>query len=420
MHAPRYKRMNASYWQRDANWRDQWRETRLPARADVVVIGGGYSGLATAIALRQRDPGAEIVLLEAERVGFGASGRNAGFLSPLAAPVWLLAAYRSPDHAWAAAQINREMHAAARWIGAHLEDVELQPTPLYLMAELGLASTALDEFETALGHTNLPFDQRMDRSSSKRVLVMDAYTVHPYKLVRALAHHAAALGVRIRERARVQTVAPVATGARVRLEDGGEVSARTVVVCTNAYTSSLDIGERVRAITLHSFMLASTPTTTPPGPPWFTVEVNRDQTFHRMHGDRLLYGGIDQVLAPKGTEFALPRAVQERLIANLGRSLPGHAITPAEGWSGKFHATANGLPMIHRSTKNPAVVINVGYGGTGVALALTCGKLAAAVASDDRYASTDEERLHTVIRDTRISVRDAARAGLGILRSFLR
>lgn len=410
--------MNASYWQRDAGWRDEWQDTRLPARADIAVLGGGYSGLATAIALRQRNPGADIVLLEAERVGFGASGRNAGFLSPLAAPVWLLGAHRSPEQAWAAAQINREVHTTARWIGAHLEDTELQPAPLYLMAELGLASTALDEFEAALGHTNLPFDQRMDRASSKRVLVMDAYTMHPYKLVRALARHAAALGVRIRERARVRVVERAAAGARLRLEDGGELSARTVVVCTNAYTSSLDVGERVRAVAVHSFMFASTPTGTPPGPPWFTVEINRDQPFHRMHGDRLLYGGTDQLVAPEGNEFTLPRAVQARLQRLLARSLPGHVITPAEGWSGKFHATANGLPIIRRSTKNPAVVFNVGYGGTGVALALACGKLAAAIATGDSFASADDARLHAIIRETRISIRDAARAGLNILRKL--
>src|SRR5688500_9003760 len=50
------------------------------AKADVVVVGGGYTGLSTALALRER--GADVVLLEQEFCGFGASGRNAGQLTP--------------------------------------------------------------------------------------------------------------------------------------------------------------------------------------------------------------------------------------------------------------------------------------------------------------------------------------------------
>jgi len=78
--------------------------------------------------------------------------------------------------------------------------------------------------------------------------------------------------------------------------------------------------------------------------------------------------------------------------------------------AGRFHATTSGLPIIRASTANPAVVLNVGYGGTGVALTLACARLAAAVASDDSFASSDDERLHSVIQGTRISVLDAVRS----------
>ena len=53
----------------------------LPRRADVVIIGGGFAGLSTAVHLAEAEPAASIVLLEAHFVGFGASGRNAGLLS---------------------------------------------------------------------------------------------------------------------------------------------------------------------------------------------------------------------------------------------------------------------------------------------------------------------------------------------------
>ena len=95
-----------SYWQREAGWKDRWRDVAVPSEVDVAVLGGGFAGLSTALGLRERMPKATIVVLEAERVGYGASGRNAGFLSPLAAPVWLLGAERSPEQAWAAARIR--------------------------------------------------------------------------------------------------------------------------------------------------------------------------------------------------------------------------------------------------------------------------------------------------------------------------
>ncbi|HEY5924790.1 MAG TPA: FAD-dependent oxidoreductase, partial [Kofleriaceae bacterium] len=80
----------------------------------------------TAIRLSELAPQAVIAVVEAERVGYGASGRNAGFLSPLAAPVWLLGAERSPDQAWAAARINAEVHEIAAWIAEHVPDCELE------------------------------------------------------------------------------------------------------------------------------------------------------------------------------------------------------------------------------------------------------------------------------------------------------
>src|SRR5688572_27271900 len=124
--------MTGSYWHRDARWSDRWIGLPIPGAVDFALLGGGLAGLTTAIRLRTQHPNASIVVFEAERVGFGASGRNAGFLSPLAAPVWLLGAERSTEQAWGAAKINAEVHAVARWIDEHIEDCELRPATLAL------------------------------------------------------------------------------------------------------------------------------------------------------------------------------------------------------------------------------------------------------------------------------------------------
>lgn len=377
-----------------------------PSRADFAILGGGLAGLTTAIRLRERHPGAEVVLFEAERVGYGASGRNAGFLSPLAAPVWLLGADRSGDQAWAAARINDEVHAAARWLADHVPSSELRPSNLRLASMGRLSEIGMREFARAIDHVGI--DHRL--TEERRLVVeMEAYTVHPYRLVRGLAEHAVRAGVRIRERARVQAIEKAHAGARVRLASGETLEARRVVVCTNGYTDALDVGERLRAMVVHSFMVATGPLDIEHTDD-FTVEVDLAQSFHRMHDNRVLFGGMDKVRTPPGGDFDVPAKVRAALEKQLRTSYPRIArLAVAEAWGGRFHATATGLPIIRASTTNRAVVLNVGYGGTGVVLTLACARLAAAVASDESFASSDDERMLSVIHGTRIGVRDSLR-----------
>lgn len=386
------------------------------------MVGGGFAGLATASHLRIQHPDAAIAVFEAERVGYGASGRNAGFLSPLAAPVWLLGAERSPEQAWGAAKINTEVHAIARWIDEHVPGCELRPATLALQAQGRVSARALRELAGAVTLAGL--DHRVVESCARpgfSVLEMAAYTLHPYKLIRGLAEHAERLGVQLRERTRVRRVEGMrAGGARVHLEDGVVVEANKVVACTNAYTSSIELGERPRALVVHSFMTATAPVASSAlvrdGD--FTVELNTAQAYHRMHGGRIIFGGIDKLRAPRGDgDFAVPPRERARLQQCLAESFPGVPLAIDEAWSGRFHATATGLPIIRTSELNHALVLNVGYGGTGVALALTCGKLAACVASNGTFSDVDDTRLLSLIHATRISVRDSLRAVARIARS---
>ncbi len=406
--------MTGSYWQQDAGWSDRWVGLPIPREVDFAVLGGGFAGLATAIQLRVQHPNAAIVVLEAERVGFGASGRNAGFLSPLAAPVWLLGAERCFEQVWGAAKINAEVHALASWIADHLPDCELQPATLALQAQSRVSEQALREFVRAVAYVGL-LHQVVEGGEQSRypALLMPAYTVHPYKLVRGLAEHADQRGVAIRERTPVRKVEGLrAGGARVHLSTGTVIHANKVVACTNAYTSSIDLGERPSALVVHSFMAATAPVDTDGlelhGD--FTVEVNTAQAYHRLHRNRIIYGGVDKLRAPAGGELAVPPRERARLQQQMAKSFSGVPLAIEHAWSGRFHATATGLPIIRTSEQNHALVLNVGYGGTGVALALACARLAACVASNGMFSNVDDTRLLALIHATRISVRDSLRA----------
>lgn len=388
-----------SYWQRD-HVRPRARRS-LPARVDVVVIGGGFAGLTTAIRARER--GAAVAVLEAEHVGFGASGRNAGFVSPLPAPIWMLGAARSTEQRWAAAQLDREVAATTRWL-ATLGDTELAPATLALRGGSRLWDGSIDELAAATAVVGLPHRLRASLiDPRRRVLELPAHTMHPVKLIHALADRAEHLGVAICERARVTAI----EGSTVRV-GGAALAADTVVVCTNGYTAGLALGERLRALTVHAFLAASAPLPHPaPRDGDLTIEVHGlYQPYHRLHGRRLVFGGVDTVLAPRRDE-----PVRRALSTAMAAHVPG--ATLAELWSGAFHATPTGLPILRRSAVNPAVVLNLGYGGTGVALSLACAGLAAGLATAS--LAEPDARLLAAIADTRVPIRDglAALAAIG-------
>ncbi len=401
--------MKASYWQQQGKWRDRWAHLPLPHTADFAILGAGFAGLATANELRTRSPHARIVILEAERVGFGASGRNAGFLSPLAAPVWLLGAERCTEQAWGAARINADVHALARSLCKNKLDCELDAVTLALQPQTRVSDEALRELVRRIERVGLRHrvvESRVRPGLS--VLEMDAYTLHPYKLAVALAERADHHGVQIRERTPVTRV----EGTRVHLASGKVIEANKIVLCTNAYTSSIDIGERTRALVVHSYMAASArvdeSALARDGD--FTVEVSRESTYHRTHDGRLIYGGLDKLRAPDGFD------ARPALAAQIARSFPDARVPIEHAWTGRFHATHNGLPIVRTSAANDALVFNVGYGGTGVALSLVCARLAASVASGGASPSSDDARLLSLIHATRLSVRDSLRAVARIAR----
>lgn len=416
-----------SYWQREASWRDRWHEEPVPSQADFVIVGGGFSGLATAIQLREQNPAATILVLEAERVGYGASGRNAGFLSPVAAPIWLLGAERSPEHAWAVAHINRRMHETAAWFAEHIPGCEIARARLSIEGAGVFSDAGLREFSRALGVAGLEHSLAASRVHSDRLsLEMDAHNLHPYRLVQGLATHARLAGVQICERRRVLRIETTSAGARLALAGGHALTTGQAILCTNAYTRGLDIGTRIRALSVHSFMAATVPLEANVAEGLtrdadFSVELNSSQCYHRFHDGRILYGGTDALRAPKGGDFAVPARVRLALGKHLQHSYPGlHAPAFSEAWSGRLHATATGLPIIGRSTKNPALTLNVGYGGTGVALAFIFAPMVAAIAAGRSMVSADDRRLNKMLQETRVPFGGSIRAIGGVLGTLAR
>ncbi|MGW1953782.1 NAD(P)/FAD-dependent oxidoreductase [Streptomyces sp. NPDC001920] len=255
-----------SFWYAD----DGLPEVREPlagdARADVVIVGGGYTGLWTAYYLKKAAPFLRITVLEQKFCGYGASGRNGGWLYNGIAGRDRYAKLHGHE---AAVRLQRAMNdtvdevvrvAAAEGIDADVHKggvLEVARTPAQ-WARL----RAFHEHESSYGEKDRVLHGA--RETAERIKVADAVgstwtphgaRVHPVKLVKGLAAAVEALGVTVHELTPVTEIRP-----KLAVTPYGTVRAPYVLRCTEGFTAALK-GERRTWLPMNSSMIATEPLT---------------------------------------------------------------------------------------------------------------------------------------------------------------
>lgn len=406
-----------SYWQRHggAPAAEGPREPApaLPPRTDFCVVGGGLAGLATALALREAEPRAAVTVLEANFIGFGASGRNAGLLSPLPAPLWLASANGDAEHLWGLRHLNARVHDTAKWLSSVAPSSRVEPRPLRIDAQGHLTATGLARVAKLLGKGGLQHREVRSPAGSYAV-ELDTHTVDPYLTVSALGARAREIGIVIAEYTPVRSIEETPTGVSIRLESGREFQARKAILCTNAYSGSIALSAKVPAKVVYNFMVATdhSPASASgdiTGKPPFVVELNFSYVYYREHDGHVIYGGIERFKPYGSSDFDVPPDVLASIEKLLTRSFPGQPITPTEAWGGIYHQTSTDLPVIEQVGARGDIVVNAGYGGTGVAMTLICSRLAAALARGGKFADQEDKRLLDAIRSTRVPIGALAR-----------
>ena len=280
-------------------------------RADVAVVGGGFTGLWTAIALKQGNPRLDVCVLEQEVVGYGASGRNGGFCEPSLTHGYANGVRHFPDEIEELERLGRENFdelldfVERHRIACELERpgvLELATTPWQveeLREELRERSPRRPELKLLEG------DAARARLNSPRVLAALYDPVpallNPARLARGLRRVAEELGVRVWERTPVLQLQPVAGGIEA-MTPRGVAGVRRVVLATNAYSGRLLPRLRTRFVPVYDYVLVSEPLTRDQrerigweGREGASEHSNHFHYFRLTADDRLLWGGYDAV-----------------------------------------------------------------------------------------------------------------------------
>jgi glycine/D-amino acid oxidase-like deaminating enzyme len=240
-----------------------------PAHADVAIVGAGYTGLWTAYYLKRAQPSLEIVVLERERAGFGASGRNGGWVSGFfSGPARVYErGRRTPGASFA--ELQRTMFDTVDEIAAVLREHEIDADFVKggrLTVALNGAQLRRVREEVARSRAHGLDDQDLRELTSgeleARLRIAGALgasfsphvaRVHPAKLLSGLADTVERLGVRIYESTPVRAIRP-----HEALTPAGAVRARWVVRATEGYTADLP-GLRRTLVPMNSSMIVTEP-----------------------------------------------------------------------------------------------------------------------------------------------------------------
>jgi len=365
-----------------------------PTETDIAIIGAGYTGLSCAYHLT-RHHGLSALVLEANRPGWGCSGRNGGFARAAIGrasfgqmiDLWgRNTAKRVFSQALGAVEHVRELMrdgniACDASADGHLKIAHRPGRAAALQRE---AEVLQREFEYPAEFVT-PAVLRAEHIGGTEVhgalRFPDAIAVHPLKLAYGVLNMARAAG------ARVHGASPVLSWRKqgsmhVLDTPHGEVRARRVVLATNGYTpESLHPSVNGATLPVLSHIIVTRPMTpaekTASG--FRTGHILTDTRnllyyWRRLPDDRIMFGGRGQVV-PSAAGQVAQRAF---LLAELKRKLPAlQDITVEHDWWGWVCLTRDFLPHVYHAAGDDSLHYAIGYQGSGVAYGLYAGRLLA-------------------------------------------
>lgn len=361
--------------------------------ADVAVVGGGLAGMSTAYFLKRAQPELEVVLVEQEYVGYGASGRNFGNVPQLSHQEigYLLRVLGDEDLRFVVQHQARMLDDYEALLAEQEVECGFQRLPVLYAAMRAEHQPELEEIHRLHRGFGIP-SRILTPSQVTEVCHLATFgglscernaTVQPFQRARGFGRAVAALGVRVHEGTQVDSCEEDATSVRLRTPRG-MVTAAQVVFATNAYTSLLGVGNGAIRAT-YTYVIGTTPLhreqldkigwrgdhamVVDAGPlnEHFYMRVTRDGRFLIGGGGRApeTVGALAEHNDP--TFYRRLHAEMIRRFACLEDGEVGVA------WGGPLGMTDSRLPIMARIT--PRCFLNAGFNGRGALIAALSGKI---------------------------------------------
>ncbi len=354
-------------------------------RADVAIIGAGYTGLSAALHLAEA--GYSVALLEAHRVGFGASGRNGGQVgSGQRLEVTALERMAGAETARRLWELAEDAKALVRDIAAR-GNVPFQPGIAHAFTttrEYDEARHHIDHLASRYGYKQI---EALAKDPFRAILPSTRYVageldsgaghLHPLNLALAMARLATQAGAHIYENSAAQRIEHAGhAGDESRIHTAaGVVRASHVILAANGYLDRLDGKIAAHVMPINNYIVA----TEPLGHRVAEV-LTRDIAVHdtkfvvnywRLSPDqRLIFGGGETIT------YRFPQDIAAKVRKPLLQIYPGLAdVRLTHAWGGTLAITRNRMPYFARPAAN--CLSASGYSGHGVALATLAGKIMA-------------------------------------------
>ncbi|AZS38061.1 Gamma-glutamylputrescine oxidoreductase [Microbacterium lemovicicum] len=352
---------------------------------DLVVVGGGYCGLWTALIAKERDPQRRVILLEGQRIAWSASGRNGGFVEPslthgpengelhFADEIAEITALETENFEALDATLTR-YGIDAEWEETGILTVATEPHQLGWLEEAAAADSGHGHAEYLTG------DALATKASSPLFraglfAASGAAYVHPAKLAWGLAEAAEGLGVEIHEHSPAIGLKTTAEGVVITTPDG-EVRAARVALATNVFPSLLP-SRRLFTVPVYDYVLMTEPLSAEQlesigwtGRYGITDSSREFHYYRKTADDRILFGGYDAVYHRGGrvrrSQDQRPETFR-RLADHFLLTFPQlSGIRFTHAWGGAIDMSTQ-LVAFHGVAKGGRVAYSAGYTGLGVA-----------------------------------------------------
>ena len=361
-----------SYYAATRNDHSEYPSLEGSIETDVCVIGGGFTGVATALGLAER--GYQVVLLEQHRIGWGASGRNGGQMIGGISGEGTLLRHHRPQQAELIWDIGwRGNQIIAERVGTYDIDCDLRYGYIDVALKPRHMRDFTDYYEQLQGHGHGSDAELLDRDALREILDTEAYIgglinrrsghLHPLNLCLGEARAAVSLGVRLFEQSEVTAIVH---GAKPLVRTTlGEVKAETVILAGNAYHRLEQQHLSGLLFPAGSFIIATEPLGEAEAqrlnPQNLAVcDPNHVLDYFRLSADRrLLFGGRCNYSG------RVPRSIQGNIRPRMLKIFPQLADKRIDyEWGGNIGIVINRAPLLGRIGDN--VFYAQGYSGHGV------------------------------------------------------